>query len=138
MRGSGWLWLLMFFGLFLILFAREEEPQDWNDCRKCHEDLYEDNFRYMHPRETDCMGCHVSHDRGTGKLLLGDEVILCQEPCHTDLGRSHPTGKNLRNPTSGEYQEITCTNRCHDPHGSNYKAILRMEARDLCFSCHDL
>ncbi len=139
MRYPYWLTALAIPVLLALLFAvAQDQTPDWTECRSCHEEKYSDAYKYSHPKETGCLGCHVTHDRKTGKLLLGDEIILCQEPCHTNMGRSHTTGRMLRNPTSGDSQDVTCTNRCHDPHGSDYKHILKMKPRDLCFSCHDL
>jgi predicted CXXCH cytochrome family protein len=54
------------------------------------------------------------------------------------MGRSHPVGENLLNPTSKRLQSLTCTSACHDPHGSDHPKILRLSARELCFSCHDM
>jgi predicted CXXCH cytochrome family protein len=70
--------------------------------------------------------------------LLAPPLVVCTEPCHTSMGRSHPVGENLLNPTSKRLQSLTCTSACHDPHGSDHPKILRLSARELCFSCHDM
>jgi predicted CXXCH cytochrome family protein len=138
MHKLAWIGILLTLAFFIMILAVAQSPSEWDDCQSCHKDKFEGSSRYMHPQVAGCEVCHTSHDRDKGKLLLADEIVLCQEPCHTDLGRSHSTGRNLRNPTTDELQDVTCTNRCHDPHGSDYKAILRVGAKELCTSCHDL
>lgn len=96
------------------------------------------SVRYTHPVSLACTVCHMPHRDGGMSRLLADPLTTCQEPCHTNMGRSHPVGRNLMNPTSKRQQDLTCTNACHEPHGSDNPHILRMPARELCFSCHDM
>ena len=135
------LMLFAFVLAWLFVLAKTDNPQA-ESCRSCHANKFSGGSKYSHPPVTNCLGCHKSHDTtqnpATGQLLLGDPIVLCQEPCHTNMGRSHTVGRNLHNPTSGQTMDVTCTNQCHDPHGSEFKNVLRMNARELCFSCHNL
>ncbi|HEX05659.1 MAG TPA: hypothetical protein ENH10_11000 [Bacteroidetes bacterium] len=124
--------------LIILLMARAEGPVDWSECGTCHSEHARGEYAFEHPDNLSCTACHVTHKSGTGKLLLASPLIVCQEPCHTEMGRSHSVGEALINPSSKMPQDVTCTSDCHDPHGSNYKHILQMPARELCFSCHRL
>ncbi len=130
--------VLLAIGVLFIIGVHADEDEKGNNCVECHAEKSGRASTYMHPKVTDCLGCHLPHGSNAKKLLLGDEIVLCQEPCHTNMGRSHPFGRDLKNPQTGFRQDVTCTSQCHDPHGSEYKGILRMNARDLCFSCHDM
>lgn len=125
-----------------FMVVAQTPSQQAESCRSCHAAKFDKGSKYSHPPVVDCLGCHKSHGNiqnpVVNQLLLGDPTVLCQEPCHTNMGRSHTVGRSLRNPTSGQPMDVTCTSQCHDPHGSEYKNILRMSARDLCFSCHNL
>jgi predicted CXXCH cytochrome family protein len=121
----------------IIIKANPKPPQESGDCIECHLDKY-DGPEYMHPGQLACLSCHFTHSNNRGSMYLSDKTILCQEPCHTNMGRSHPVGRNLINPTTKQTQEVTCTNYCHDAHGSRFAGILKMPARQLCFSCHNL
>lgn len=108
------------------------------DCLSCHTTALRAGLRYPHPEEVGCAGCHLPHRKGGVSRLLADPLLVCTEPCHTSMGRSHPVGRGLLNPTSKRAQDLTCTSACHDPHGSDHPKILRTSARELCFSCHDM
>jgi len=134
-----WIWCLpLTAGLIWVLSPNKDAKSgNYDNCQACHQDKYGGTYKYMHSNSPQCLSCHSTHTSGNPDLLLASPVILCQEPCHTNLGRSHPVGNNLINPDSQQVMNLTCTNYCHDAHGSNYKNILKTNARELCFSCHD-
>ena len=106
-------------------------------CYGCHPDIKPENFLFPH-QENPCMLCHQPHASTISKLLLGDPVVLCGEPCHSvaEHGRSNPYGFDVIDPNTNSI--LTCTSSCHKPHGSDFKNQLAINPRDLCFKCHKL
>ncbi len=73
----------------------------------------------------------VTRVKGPKSYLRQPEKDLCWT-CHGDMG-----------PLKGAvykhapFDEGFCTN-CHDPHGSDNKALLKQDERDLCKTCHPM
>jgi|GEM_PF-810756 len=61
-----------------------------------------------------CFKCHSSY----AKQRLG----------RTDLAR-------LMNPANASTHQLACS-KCHDPHGSAYRHLLKKSPEDLCVECH--
>ncbi len=126
--------------LMVSLRAIPQTAAQWNDCRACHKGNSKGTSSFTHPADVECMACHVPHlsNNGREKLLRAKVRVLCESPCHINMGRSHTIGQELMNPTTRQRQNLTCTSHCHDPHGSEFRGFLRMDPDDLCFSCHDM
>ncbi|MDH4202815.1 MAG: cytochrome c3 family protein [Phycisphaerae bacterium] len=128
-------------------------PMELNDCRACHKpdepsqhtwkllqsvtDLCQSchlevaTMKNVHePLKTgDCLQCHDPHS-SDNKFFLHEKTIAeqCAE-CHD------PTAHKafLHGPVAvGE-----CT-ICHDSHSSDYTGLLKVEPKELCFSCHTI
>ncbi|MEW5807166.1 MAG: cytochrome c3 family protein, partial [Acidobacteriota bacterium] len=122
----------------LYLFRRKE----WITCLNCHTEV-SNRFsasKYYHPSKVEggrCSICHSIHSGKNGKLLALSGLDVCNQ-CHgAHFKFSHPMGKNVRD-VWHERDELLCTS-CHDPHGTNYRAFLRLDpARELCIQCHKI
>ena len=120
-----------------------EKAERGSLCFPCHPDFKDKNAGYGHKPfiEEDCSRCHKFHGDNPKKGNLKKnfsqaDIDLCYS-CHPNdkLGLSHPVGGNMRDPNTGYL--LTCTSTCHDPHGSEYRFILRQEGgKNLCISCH--
>lgn len=104
-------------------------------CLECHALLKRQftELRTLHkPVAEDCGGCHLPHAAGDKMLLKAASPALCSG-CHKDL-------TNLIEAATTKHNAVAvdrgCQN-CHDPHGSDYPAILVNDMVEVCLSCHD-
>ena len=113
-----------------------KKPKD-EICFDCHANLKSDNYTSSH-QESSCLLCHNPHASNRSNLLLADPIVLCTVPCHYDHDNelNHPVGANIFDDISRT--SLSCTSTCHNPHGSNFKAQLAINPKDLCFTCHKL
>lgn len=109
-------------------------------CVECHVEKQTliDSAAVQHPVASDCTTCHTPHSSSQKHLLKLDVYRLCTE-CHDTYGINHPVGKHplrfVALPESGE--EISCVS-CHNPHGSQNPALLKVGGgpMGICLECH--
>ncbi|WP_456433492.1 cytochrome c3 family protein [Thermosulfuriphilus sp.] len=105
-------------------------------CLTCHEDRKEEfSMAYVHkPVAESCANCHDPHSSDYRYQLLEPSGKLCIS-CHKKLDPEVITtieGAKYRHPS---VEAGRCVD-CHQPHTSNYEALLKDFEGDLCFSCH--
>jgi len=95
----------------------------------CHADI--GKKKYVHPEAENgnkCTGCHQALDPARHDFSLpAKKGDLCAN-CH-DL---NVAGEKLHGPVAAGQ----CL-RCHDPHASDYRKLVKAALPDLCFDCHD-
>jgi predicted CXXCH cytochrome family protein len=108
-------------------------------CLGCHKTIDQDKdnqpyaVRHKPFEKKECVKCHETHASTYPKLTREDGHILCYT-CH----------KSKEKDEAGEFyfsihQPINTGDclKCHYPHGSKYKSILKEDGKALCFTCHD-
>ena len=97
-----------------------------SNCIECHQDHASGG--YVHPAvKAGCVSCHKveNRDESTDVFVPAKESNDCRE-CHKPAPVSHP---------HFPYASGMCL-RCHDPHASKLRGLLRTKANDLCLDCH--
>ncbi len=105
-----------------------------------------------------CLSCHKPHASDNPFLLVKGIYVVCLD-CHADVqkrphvlavspGKGHPVGRSFQDGKTGKEKTVMDLNRpdrpfycasCHQPHGSDYRKLLRFEsttAFDICTHCH--
>ena len=136
--------VVLFVFSFASLYSQNDGKAERGSlCFPCHPDFKSKNATYVHKPflEEDCNRCHKFHgdnprEGNLKKNFSQADIDLCYS-CHPNdkLGLSHPVGGNMKDVNTGYL--MTCTSTCHDPHGSEYRFILRQDdGKNLCISCH--
>lgn len=103
-------------------------PAESQTCAgACHQDVL--NYPFMHgPAEERCEDCHVlGNEEKHTFFLVAQEQDLCRK-CHAIPQRNH---------SHLPVKNGACMS-CHDPHGSDHKAMLLADPKtDLCVRCHE-
>lgn len=106
-------------------------------CFECHGDkqaVYETSKHTA----ADCVGCHTPHGSAYRPMLLANQPDLCLR-CHSKYEGSNS------HPVRPEYYDVhakkglTCTSSCHNPHGTQYKFMIRtynFNRDSMCLQCH--
>jgi len=107
-------------------------------CITCHDEV--DNAFAHHPvNQGDCLTCHEAHQSKHGNLLTTTRSTLCLG-CHQDIDHA-----GVFNPVTSDSKpgyihqpvlEGGCM-ECHQPHGSDFSAMLINEQRAVCMECHE-
>jgi predicted CXXCH cytochrome family protein len=85
-----------------------------------------------------CIRCHTPHGSNVAPLLLKTKPEICLQ-CHTTMEGKN---KHVVRPGYNKYDRassaITCTDECHDPHGTKFVTMLNAPypQDQLCLSCH--
>jgi|GEM_PF-990485 predicted CXXCH cytochrome family protein len=109
-------------------------------CYECHSEIqsYVENSSVQHPVASDCITCHSPHSSKQNALLKNNVFTLCVS-CHEEYTMNHPVGRHpLRFAAYGEKkEEISCVS-CHNPHGSQETALLKISGGPMaiCTQCH--
>ncbi len=99
-------------------------------CIECHE-VAEDATHLHGPTAVgECSLCHTAHESDYKNRLTMDPNTLCVF-CHVTTAEELEDIEFLHEPVDGNCVE------CHDPHGANNWKMLKAEAPDMCFSCHE-
>ncbi len=85
----------------------------------------------------DCTQCHYPHATDVPKLLKKGGVPFLCNSCHDAINVGGGTAKDWRSMPSqmAPFAAGQCM-KCHVPHGSQYKRLLKQPVPDLCYSCH--
>ena len=101
-------------------------------CTTCHRrtqaDIRKVSAHPLRDGQMSCTDCHAPHGaRDVAGLLKRDTTNQLCFDCHADK----------RGPYLWEHAPVTedCS-LCHQPHGSNHRALLERSAPLLCQSCH--
>jgi predicted CXXCH cytochrome family protein len=97
-----------------------------SNCVECHADHAAG--QYIHPAlKNGCISCHKveNHDDGSYVAMQPRESNGCRA-CHASAPVLHP---------HFPYASGMCT-RCHNPHASRVRGLLRTKVNDLCLDCH--
>ena len=123
--------------LFIVSAGKSQVKGQADDCLQCHDRAWGITSQSQHPliKEGKCRDCHQTYDTVKHRESIPPIADLCVN-CHTPekMGRSHPIGKGIIDPKTGE--EMTCVS-CHRPHGTDYKYQIPFKNNmDLCLNCH--
>jgi len=128
--------IVLLCGAFVETGAAAEHPTlvdpEKTTCETCHDDVVA--VRVPHPPAVDdCLSCHV-FEAGEGDMsvaLVESGSALCLA-CHDGLAAA----------ASGEIAVphapvVDDCGTCHGPHGTDFDAMLTVEAEQICAECHD-
>ncbi len=104
-------------------------PED-SPCYSCHNNKLARVNQHVPSKKWECLQCHELKKGGQKYSVARPVVSLCYR-CHGKKVTDWKKMKMLHGPT-GVGQ---CT-LCHDPHGSDFPALSRMQITDLCNNCH--
>ena len=127
------------FGILFFLYAYGASASETfgavqNPCLGCHTDLNKPETSVHAALTSGCETCHIAvkgrehPEQKDSMTLIRDVPALCYD-CHD---RSQYRGKSVHPPVVID----TCTT-CHNPHQSNFKALLIRDIPGLCFQCHN-
>lgn len=123
------------------------------DCHRIHSET--DPVRHAATQNTVCASCHTQVAWDSKRLSshpMSNNQLLCRD-CHDPHGGGINSSSLIRESSINEvctscHQEVTgpflwehppvienCST-CHEPHGSNNRALLTMDVPQLCQSCH--
>ncbi len=87
-------------------------------------------------RERKCFECHLPGHSDEPLGYRGDGIEMCAR-CHkSEHSSSHPVGRDIIDPRSGQY--VTCIS-CHSMHTSRADYMLTHDRnRSLCIQCHKI
>jgi predicted CXXCH cytochrome family protein len=129
-------------------------------CWECHENLSEQLTQsYVHPQfeKGDCSSCHNAHASPEENLLREKPTITCKK-CHgprctagevsiasvttkIDCTSCHSGHSSKDKGLLGPFGHTAFLNKtceeCHEPILNSGDIALRIEGKDLCFSCHE-
>jgi len=109
---------------------RPESPKQ-SPCHTCHATKSSDAFTHNPAAQWTCFACHEVL-RGERKYTSPKPDQKVCYPCHNYEVRDWKKKKLMHGPTAVGH----CT-LCHNPHGSKWPALLRMQTTDLCVNCHE-
>ncbi len=128
-------------------------PMELDDCKACHKPVEpaKHTWKLLHSVTDLCQSCHLEVATMTnvhGPLMTGD-CLQCHDPHSSDnksflhkqtvaeqCAECHDTTAHMEF-LHGPVAVGECT-ICHDSHSSNYKGLLKVEPKELCFSCHTM
>ena len=99
-------------------------------CESCH--VVAEDAAYLHGPTSvgECTLCHKAHESDhENRLTMGlDQLcVFCHVTTKEELGKFEFVHEPVRDNCVG----------CHDPHGANNWKMLKAEAPDMCFPCHE-
>ena len=104
-------------------------PED-SPCYSCHNNKLTRANLHVPSQKWECLQCHELKKDGPKYSVPKPVEILCYR-CHGKKVSGWKKMKMVHGPTGlGQ-----CT-LCHDPHGSDFPALARMQVTDLCTNCH--
>jgi len=131
---------LLFLVLIIFMFLSRGCPVKpaAAGCLRCHGELEEKlKLGNAHPLFKDkvCLSCHNSH-QGPQKQagLKNPQKTLCVK-CHRDQ-QADSERKKLHPPFGSIFEKKGKCTTCHDPHASEFQAILKKPQKKLCLVCH--
>jgi predicted CXXCH cytochrome family protein len=104
-------------------------PED-SPCYSCHKNKMVSANLHVPSKKWECLQCHEMK-KGVQKYSVPKPVEPLCYRCHGKQVTGWKNMKMIHGPT-GVGQ---CT-LCHDPHGTDWPALTRMQATDLCVNCH--
>ena len=101
-------------------------------CQTCHDELLEVEVPHP-PAVDDCLSCHTfdGTDDGMTVEVMAGGVALCLI-CHDTLEKA--AAGELAAPHAPVIDDCST---CHDPHGTDFEAMLVEAGDQICLQCHD-
>ena len=99
-------------------------------CYSCHAQKTANTFVHNPVGQWTCFTCHEILKGQRKYTTPKPDQTVCY-PCHNRELKEWKSRKMMHGPTAVGH----CT-LCHNPHGSTYPALLRMQTTDLCINCH--
>lgn len=109
---------------------RPQTPED-SPCYTCHARKDNNSFTHQPAAQWTCFSCHEVQ-RGERKYTAPKPDQKVCYPCHNYEVKDWKKKKLMHGPTAVGH----CT-LCHNPHGSSWPALLKMQTTDLCVNCHE-
>lgn len=109
---------------------RPEKPED-SPCYTCHAKKSNNAYTHNPAAAWTCFSCHEVL-RGKRKYTAPKPDQKVCYPCHNYELKNWKKKKLMHGPTAVGH----CT-LCHNPHGSDWPALLKMQTTDLCVNCHE-
>lgn len=109
---------------------RPKKPED-SPCHTCHSRKNSTTVTHHPAVQWNCFSCHEVL-RGKRKYTTPKPDQTVCYPCHNYEVRDWKKKKLMHGPTAVGH----CT-LCHNPHGSDWPALLKMQTTDLCINCHN-
>jgi predicted CXXCH cytochrome family protein len=128
-------------------------PMESDDCQACHKpvDPSQHTFKLLHTVNDLCQSCHleVAAKSNVHEPLKTGDCLQCHDP-HSSDNKSFLKKENVAQQCA-QCHDITahkeflhgpvavgeCT-ICHDSHSSDYTGLMKIEPKELCFSCHTM
>lgn len=101
-----------------------------NPCKGCHQKMVQVKHSHEPVASYTCSYCHTGSGNPRHAVSRRD-AALCFD-CHSDKAGDVKKAAFTHGPVTAGYCEV-----CHDPHGTDFPAMLRMPINDLCLSCHE-
>ncbi|MDY6933995.1 MAG: cytochrome c3 family protein [Spirochaetota bacterium] len=106
-------------------------------CFDCHEEM-EKKFQkvYSHLqgyRDNACLECHNPHASDDKGLKRARDEKICYS-CHADTKRRVKGNDPMY---KYKHPDIERCTSCHNPHGSNYRLLLKSDENASCEVCHE-
>ena len=109
---------------------RPAKPEQ-STCYICHAQKSVNSFVHNPAAQWTCFSCHEIL-KGQRKYTTPKPDQQVCYPCHNKVMKQWKNKKIMHGPTAVGH----CT-LCHNPHGSAYPSLLRMQTTDLCINCHE-
>ncbi|MGB3211398.1 MAG: cytochrome c3 family protein [Desulforhopalus sp.] len=100
-------------------------------CFGCHAAKSVNTFVHNPAAQWTCFTCHEVRE-GQRKYTTPKPDTKACYPCHNSELKQWKSRRIMHGPTAVGH----CT-LCHNPHGSGWPALLRMQTTDLCINCHE-
>jgi predicted CXXCH cytochrome family protein len=106
-------------------------------CYECHGDK-KSRYEGSAHADSECVSCHTPHGSPYPPMLISGQPGLCLQ-CHSTV-----KGPN-KHPIEPKFYDVhakkglTCTSSCHNPHGTQFDAMLNNYSGSqdgMCLQCH--
>ncbi len=114
------------------------EENQLDICDNCHKsrifNRLRKTYKQIHEpvKKGECNTCHEIHISENDHMLVKPQNELCAE-CHKDFIKKVRKEKFVH---LGDLFDRICT-KCHNPHSSNLKALMRDVRKGVCTKCHE-
>jgi predicted CXXCH cytochrome family protein len=122
-----------------------------SDCHSAHKVLQDPAPSFDDPSDYRLAGVsRVQVVNGGAGVVPGYRLVAADDPgdpieyevcfkCHSSYAKKQRLGRTdlarLMNPANASSHQIACS-KCHDPHGSAHRHLLKKSPDDLCAGCH--
>ena len=118
-----------------------QTPDAMAPCQPCHNTNHSSHQTNVSQKSSlgTCLGCHTDKTGDVKHQHEGFDPESCSD-CHSETDQTVETPcldchDEVEARQHAPYAQRECT-VCHDPHGSEQKALLRADVRTVCTWCH--